>query len=278
MMFGGTLTGYMDKRPWWIVLKPVYVLIAILASLLLGMAHSSYMEGSIEINNFSGAIEPAEVEELPADERILSGEFTTENGIRGNIEASTAREGFWGVFAVYLVVFGAGYFIFRWFAFKLHLQTQRLKLNDRRRRFLSLDAEERYYKKLDIIKDTLSAGTENWQVLDYTFIDMAQEDLDALAKAQERLEDAGTASHTFYEIQSLLHYYNDRFEEALEAIDSAIRLKGSEYDGAKALRQYIEETLEEIELAELEEQEASEEELEEKQENEEDNKPGKKIS
>lgn len=268
----------MNKRPWWIVLKPVYVLIAILASLLLGLAHSSYMEGSIEINNFSGAIEPAEVEQLPADERILSGEFTAENGIRGDVEASTAREGFWSAFAVYLVVFGAGYFIFRWFAFKLHLQTQRLKLNDRRRRFLSLDAEERYYKKLDIIKDTLSAGTENWQVLDDTFIDMAQEDLDALTKAQERLEDAGTASHTYYEIQSLLHYYNDRFEEALEAIDSAIRLKGSEYDGAKALRHHIEETLDEIELAELEEQEASKEELEEKQENEEDNKPGKKIS
>jgi len=94
-----------------------------------------------------------------------------------------------------------------------------------------------YIEQIDAVevklKSAMSDGTSKVSLL------QVQKRLDALADKYQYDEELGAARYKLYELQALVHYFNDDNENALGFIDQAIETRGKNYEGADKLKKQI---------------------------------------
>lgn len=66
-----------------------------------------------------------------------------------------------------------------------------------------------------------------------------QEQIDIMAKKYQENEEIGTAKYKLYELQALIHYFNDNDNDALDFINQAIETRGEKYERAEKLKAQI---------------------------------------
>jgi hypothetical protein len=93
---------------------------------------------------------------------------------------------------------------------------------------------QKYIAQLKVLETDIEKATTG--TIDQTGLDKAQEKLDRIAERYQQSREVGSARYKLYELQAAIHYFNGNDGDALDFIDHAIELHGSNYAGAAKLK------------------------------------------
>lgn len=100
---------------------------------------------------------------------------------------------------------------------------------------------QKYIDDVKAIEAEIKKATEGDEVSDVE-LHVAQEKLDTLADAYQDDETIGSARYKLYELQALIHYYDQKHDDALAFINQAIETKGGSYPKAEKLKEKLSST------------------------------------
>lgn len=95
-------------------------------------------------------------------------------------------------------------------------------------------ARQNYIDQVKIIEANLKEATSGKK--DEALLGMVQKRLDSLAEKYQYSEEIGTAKYKLYELQALVHYFNEHDDDALDFINQAIETRGETYAKAEKLK------------------------------------------
>jgi hypothetical protein len=94
-----------------------------------------------------------------------------------------------------------------------------------------------YIKQVKAIEAELKDATSD--ELDKEHLEKLQAKLDTLAERYQHNEEIGPARYKLYELQALVHYFNNSDEDALDFINSAIAIRGDDYPRAEKIKDMV---------------------------------------
>lgn len=95
-------------------------------------------------------------------------------------------------------------------------------------------ARQKYIEHIQTVETNLKDAASGEK--DKALLALVQKRLDALAEKYQYDEQIGAARYKLYELQALVHYFNDDDDAALDFIDQAIETRGESYPKAEKLK------------------------------------------
>ncbi|MEO6761525.1 MAG: hypothetical protein ABI220_04085 [Candidatus Saccharimonadales bacterium] len=97
--------------------------------------------------------------------------------------------------------------------------------------------KQNYVKQIKALEASIEEATSG--EVNQELLGEAQTRLDALAKRYQENEKIGSALYKLYELQAVVHYFNENDNEALDFIDHAIEVRGASYARAEKLKKLL---------------------------------------
>lgn len=98
-------------------------------------------------------------------------------------------------------------------------------------------ARQNYIDQIKVVEANLKDAMSGEK--DEALLAQVQKRLDSLAEKYQYSEEIGTARYKLYELQALVHYFNDFDDDALDFINQAIELRGETYPKAEKLKKQL---------------------------------------
>lgn len=98
-------------------------------------------------------------------------------------------------------------------------------------------ARQAYIEQVKIIEANLKDATSGES--NKALLSQVQKRLDTLAEKYQYSDELGTARYKLYELQALVHYFNDHDDDALDFINQAIETRGETYAKAEKIKKRL---------------------------------------
>jgi transglutaminase-like enzyme len=99
------------------------------------------------------------------------------------------------------------------------------------------EIRQKYIDQVKIVETNLKEATSG--EIDKQLLVMVQKRLDTLADKYQNNEGIGRARYKLYELQALIHYFNEHDDDALDFINQAIETRGEVYPKAEKLKKRL---------------------------------------
>lgn len=99
---------------------------------------------------------------------------------------------------------------------------------------------EKYIQLVQELEGELKAATNETGTVSDLTLNTIQAKLDLVAEKYQNDDKVGTARYKLYELQALIHYFDNQDNKALDFIGHAIELRGGSYPKAEKLKKAIE--------------------------------------
>lgn len=98
-------------------------------------------------------------------------------------------------------------------------------------------ARQKYIEQIKVVEANLKNATTGER--DKVLLAKVQKRLDSLAEKYQYSEEIGAARYKLYELQSLVHYFDNHDDDALDFINQAIETRGETYPKAEKIKKRL---------------------------------------